>query len=269
MTVDLQKIREYKYHSPRLAFYEGSFNEIEPDVKAGQWVDSIIIDKEEITSVGDVIKMGRNVFRVNQIMIEHISNISRTFKAQLYYTVLNYTSGYLLPTIFSAPECRVGKKALLFDRNFVNSYINYEDSEPDGTIYLLYRYEATKEMQDLEEWFKNHKDFIRCIHPDKYHTMYKFNLRDQETYKVFMSSRFFKFSEEHKKKIEFFYSLKTTDKKFQILYNSKELREKLEKEIDHVIPLDVGLNEAMRLEDETYISEKMKVVYNLMSEEEL
>ncbi len=267
MTLELeQSQRRCEYKNARHLIYSGTFDSCYPELKENEFYEEIILDSEEVISP-TVTKVGNKVFRYSKIMVEKYSKLNKTVRLQLYYSTLNSTSGYLLPALLDARECNVGRQAFLFDTHLVNAYVSIDGSTPDGSIYLLYRFDGSTQMMNLENLFKNSKDYIRSIQPDKYHTIYQLKVEDYENYEIFLSSRFHKFTEEHKKKIENFFQLKNHMLKYQIIYNSKELREKKEKELDITIPTYVSLNQMVDLRNETYYTEKMKVEWNLPSEE--
>ena len=132
--------RVWKYHTPRMVTYSGNFTSLDREIKEGDFIDSLIIDKEEIIEPR-VMKVGKYVFKCNKIIVAKYSSLNRFMNLEFYYSILNRTSNYLLPTIFTPPEAHVGKKAMLFDSNFVNSFIKYDDNDMDGSIYLLYRFD--------------------------------------------------------------------------------------------------------------------------------
>lgn len=260
-------MRTFRFDSNRRVIYEGTYETLSMDIKEGQEIDSIIFDSEEEVDKR-VIKVGKHVFKCNKIVVGQHSYTNQRIQLFLYYTTLNKVANYLLPVIFNVPESNVGKKALLYDSNFVNAYVSIDDSPLDYSIYLLYRFDGSINMGNLEDWIQKSDLYIKTIQPDKYHTIYQLKVKERETYDTFISSRFADFSQKHKQRIVNFYQLKSTDSKYQIIYNSKELRVKKEEELATTIPEHVSLNEAIDIKNETYYTEDMKVVYTLSEEGE-
>ncbi len=260
-------LRQSKYQSPRLVTYSGKYDSIsDVNIKAGDEIKSIILDNEEIIEPR-VMKVGSKIFKCNKIIVSEHSSLYNILKLEFYYTILNKTTNYLLPTLFTVDEARVGQKALLYETNFVNAYINMDEGVDNYSIYLLYRFDGSTNMGNLEEWFKKLDIYMNTYQPDKYHTIYQFRVKDEQAYDTFINSRFSDFNEKHKKKIEYFFALKKSDYKYQIINNSDELRTKMEFNLGTVIPKNISLNNLIDLKMETYDTKEMQVIYTLAEEE--
>lgn len=266
MTEVTSNLREFRYVNPRSIIYSGRYSKISEQLVVGEEIKSVQIDDDFIYP-GRVFNVKGNAFKCNKIFVEEFNPLYKNFKLSLYYAILNRTSGYLLPYMFDTTTASLGKKCLLFDTHFVNSYISIDDCGLDYSIYLLYRYDGSANMMALEEWFKSLDFYKETIQPDKYHTIYQFEVTDREAYDTFVESKFGKFSKEHKFKIENFFQLKHTENKYKIIHNSEELRKILEDQLGTTIPPNASLNERIKLEQETYYTTDMCVVYEFPREE--
>lgn len=257
MTQVTNQLRYLLYKSPRLVTYSGKYNTIGEHPQTG-WIDKIQIDDELIYP--RTIVANNKVFRYNKIYVESFSSFHKMIGLSLYYTLLSKTSRFLLPALFETDEASAGKKAFLYDTNFVNAYLSIDGSPLDGTIFLLYRYDGSQQMNKLEDWFKSSDIYVEAIQPDKYHTIYQLEVKDKKTYDIFVSSKFADFSKEHKYKLERFHDLKNTDVDYKIIHNSKDYRKKLEELYLVTIPDNVSLNEAIVIEEQTYHTTEMEVI---------
>jgi hypothetical protein len=260
-------VRKCRWESPRLVTYSGKYESISNEkLSKGDEITSLLIDDCELIEPR-VWKVGSKVFKCNKIIVENHSELNSFIELNMYYTILNKTTNYLLPTIFSIDEAKVGLKALLYETNFVNAYVNMDDNELDYSLYLLYRYDGSTNMGHLESWFKGLDIYIDTHQPDKYHTIYQLKVKDREAYNSFIGSRFSMFHDKHKRKLENFFSLKKDNFKYQVIHNSEVLRNKMELDLGTIIPKNISLNEKINLNLETYNTKEMQVIYTFAEEE--
>lgn len=108
---------------------------------------------------------------------------------------------------------------------FRNCFVgDKEKPEMENKILLLYRFAGTPEYLKFEESLKQHKQFDSMYEPDRYHTMYVFNVPEEylAEYKDFILGKYSKFKKSYKDKIQKFHNLLDNDHVMNVLYKREQ-----------------------------------------------
>lgn len=127
---------------------------------------------------------------------------------------LNKCGTYLLPMLGGNSKHFRDPRSKSARSNFVNCFIgDSEKPELNSHILLLYKFSGNKEFIDFEFWLQSHDQFRGTYEPDRYHTMYIFEVSDQykEDYTKFKEGKYSSFSGDYKRQIELFHGLSGSD----------------------------------------------------------
>lgn len=166
--------------------------------------------------------------------------------------ILNHTSLFMLPFL-GGSSYNYKLKSLL-----INSHIEYlEDEEDSPHIYLLYRFEESKDYEELEKYLKGHVNYKKEFHPDKYHILYKFSIPEQfiEDYYKIINSKYSQISNGAKVRILQFHGNNPKDHKtalYGILYKTEARRKGMEEGLNTYIPTTAELFQAFEIEKNIY-----------------
>ena len=96
----------------------------------------------------------------------------------LYTQKLNKSSNFIAPFLgFTRGYYR-------WSKNFVNCYVGTEKYGDYGSsIYMLYRFDGSKEFQEFEARVENHPWYSETIDPDKHHVLYRFDIPDDSKFR--------------------------------------------------------------------------------------
>lgn len=152
---------------------------------------------------------------------------------------------YLLPMLGRNKSEFIGAS---FPQNqFVNCF--FADKcfpELEGKILLLYRFSGNRDYVKFEENLQSYPTFSHMYEPDKFHTMYVFDVPEKFTneYKLFKEGKYSLFSREYKHHIKNFFGFPDPDPTggghsnaiMQVLYREEARYQALEKELSIKIP---------------------------------
>lgn len=109
--------------------------------------------------------------------------------------------------------------------NFRNCFIDdLDNNDVRDNILLLYKFSGTTQYLEFEELLKKHPLYKMMYEPDKFHTMYVFNLPKEhaKNYDLFIQGKYSQFSKEYKDKIQAFHGLKADSNIMDILYKREK-----------------------------------------------
>jgi hypothetical protein len=120
---------------------------------------------------------------------------------------------------------------------FVNVFVGDDSIGLENCILLLYKYSSKEEFDKLDEELRQHPEFDHTYEPDKYHTMFVFNipLKYIEDFGKFIDGKYSQFTEEYKKHILKFNESNLTE---GVLYKRESEFKELEKKLGISIPRD-------------------------------
>lgn len=117
---------------------------------------------------------------------------------------------------------------------FVNCFSGDKVRGIEDKILLLYRYSGQKEYVNFENQFiQTHKDFHSMYEPDNFHTMYVFNIPEEEKacYDILLSGKYSKLPSSFKQQILQFHNLTEHSAVAGVLYKTEERYQFVEHEI--------------------------------------
>ena len=157
----------------------------------------------------------------------------------------NKSSEFLLPIL--------GGNRILFmyDSLLHNCYAG--TNEDKNCIVLVYKYSDSLLFNKFEKAIIRLRSFKKAFDTEKY-TIFIFNVPVyyKEDYKRFMDSKYSKFSLDLKLQILSFHNQEIEDRLGQILFNGEKLREKLEYELDVILPKDCELYSCLDMKNEIF-----------------
>lgn len=155
--------------------------------------------------------------------------------------------------------------------NFMNCFIDdLHNTNIQNNILLLYKFSGTKEYSNFENVLMNNSYYKNMYEPDKYHTMYVFNIPEKfaVNYDLFIQGKYSHFTDEYKKHIQSFHDLKKDSNIMNILYKREEAFKYAEEKfgIRH-IPRHQEATSIPDLEVECY-QDKYKVIESVVENNE-
>lgn len=171
--------------------------------------------REEKDESGNIIKLtidGYDVTSEEILYIKLLDKYIRPFKT-LYITKSKRNNSYVLRSTeltkasrFIMPMLRLGNEtqmSMKYNSNFINCYVGVEGEGYMDNIYLVYRYEGTKEYTSFEVNLKQHELYDSKADIDHQHVMYIFNMTydNKKNFLKFKQGKYSKFTEDYKKKI--------------------------------------------------------------------
>tara|TARA_R110002012_G_scaffold118547_1_gene267403 strand:- start:302 stop:802 length:501 start_codon:yes stop_codon:yes gene_type:complete len=125
-------------------------------------------------------------------------------------------------------------------RNLVNTYIGAREyPEHDNHIFLLYKFQGTKNFIEYEDYLENNLLFNSKYDPDENHVMFIFNVpKDyQPIYDLYKSGKYSEFFDDYKIQIFKFHGITDSNHKIaKVLFKHPDLREEWEERIGVEIP---------------------------------
>ncbi len=177
----------------------------------------------------------------------------------IFNHIINKSSIFIMPLLALNGEIRTNFR---WNTNFCNCFIGTEEQGDYGDhIYLLYRFEGTKEFSSYENYLQRHSWFIGENQIDHYHTLYQFKPDKvfMEDFKLIVKGKYSSISEIAKNRILGFHCV-TKDKTLgKILYKDNTLKEELEDKLSSKesivrIPEDLDLHDIFNIDDEIYLN---------------
>lgn len=200
---------------------------------------------------GGTVKLGKSKYKI-QIIERHFSSNGtllgyylRTFKR------LTKSSNFLFPLLGQ------NRAYWRWGVNFVNCFCGtQEDADYGDSIYLLYRFNGTKEWLEFETKIQQHPWFSEMLETDKHHTMFKFDIPEshREDVELILKGKYSRISEKSKSRILAFHNSSKSRPLGEILYRSEKRRLKLEEELEHSIPKGLDLLDKFSIKEEIFMN---------------
>jgi hypothetical protein len=121
---------------------------------------------------------------------------------------------------------------------YINTFIGDSTKNINDKILLLYKFNGNSFYLNFEKTLYNNKDYFESYSPNKYYTMFVFNVpeKHKENYKLFKQGKYSEFSEDYKKHIIKFHNLSNSDTIVDIIYKREKARLKLELDYNIIVP---------------------------------
>jgi hypothetical protein len=157
----------------------------------------------------------------------------------------NKSSEFLLPMLGG------NKTLFMYDSLLENCYAG--TNEDKNCIVLVYNYSDSLLYNKFERAIIRLRSFKKAFDADKYTVfIFKVPVYYKEDYKQFMAGKYSKFAIEYKLQILGFHDQEIEDRLGQILFRGDELRNKLEYELDALLPKDSELYSCLDMENEIF-----------------
>jgi len=194
-------------------------------------------------SIGETVKIKKVPYKINIMDSVIIDD-------ELFYDLK-----VAVPTkssLFALPMLGGNRELLFYDTLLVNTFIETEEDE--NCIALLFINSSTLVFKKLCDTLIKKKSFRRVYEPSKYHIMFVFNVpyREKSNYKAFKAGKYSEFKDAYKLQILDFHRYDINGSMGQVLFKSKDRREKMEIELNADIPKDSELYSILTQEDETF-----------------
>ena len=176
--------------------------------------------------------------------------------------MLNKSYTYVLPML--STEITLVKEGL------VNTFIgDQEYPQYDNHIFLLYKFNGSKEFLEYEDFLKNTHLFVCSYDPDNTHVMYVFDVPAfyQTDYDLFKKGKYSEMNRDYKVVIFAFHNIMDHNHRVaQVLFKHPDLREEWEERTGENLPKHAEVSSVPDLNKEVY-NESMKVINPLKPEE--
>jgi len=177
---------------------------------------------------------------VREIRVEDIDGNTTKYKMKNEWVIGSANKSF----IFILPMLG-GRSTDYVDTNhprkqFKNCFVGDTSREDlKDKILLLYEFSGKKDYLSFEEALKSHEYYDSMYEPDKYHTMYVFNIPDEfkASYDKYMDGGYSKFSDKYKKTIKQFHNLSDENLIIHILYKNEIAFLATEKKLDGYIKI--------------------------------
>ena len=163
------------------------------DYKTNENGDILSITFDNYTiSIGDVIYIKLNGVKNKPFKVLYIKKSIRDNIYLFYSTNLTKASRWIMPMLRTDNQTQTSMK---YRSNFVNCYVGTEDEGYMDSIYLVYRFSGSVEFTQFEQELKSHIKFSKSIDLDHQHTMYIFDMNEEDKlnfnrFKIFKKSTF-------------------------------------------------------------------------------
>lgn len=161
---------------------------------------------------------------------------------------------YALPMLGKHKE-EFSHKQLFPLTNFRGCFLQDENCpELNTSIFLLYRFSSSDIYLRYEERLLSHKNFNLMYEPDKYHTMYVFDVADKylDDYGLLMDSKYSKMSPTYKAHVLKFHNLTKKGQVHGVLYKTEERFQKLERDLNISIPREQEASSILDMNKESF-----------------
>tara|TARA_R100000329_G_scaffold50716_1_gene46842 strand:- start:2547 stop:3056 length:510 start_codon:yes stop_codon:yes gene_type:complete len=158
----------------------------------------------------------------------------------------------------------------LVKEGLVNTFIGDQEYPLyDNHIFLLYKFNGSKEFLEYEDFLKNTHLFVCSYDPDSTHVMYVFDVPAfyQTDYDLFKKGKYSEMNRDYKVVIFAFHNIMDHEHRVaQVLFKHPDLREEWEERTGESIPENAEVSSVPDLNKEVY-NESMKVINPLKPEE--
>lgn len=187
------------------------------------------------------------------LVIRKIDNSNVKSGYYLFTHEINKSTNFIMPLL--APTSDTTREHYKW-KDFCNCFIGSEyDADWAEYIYLLYRFNVSKEFFNLEEYFKNRSNFNEKIVVDDFHVLYKFNVSKdiKEDYDLIIKGKYSKISEISKEKILRFHFLPNDSPTYKILHKCDTRRKDIEDKLEVKLPEGIELYDKFKVDNEIYL----------------
>jgi len=203
-------------------------------------------------SKNKIITIGKQKYNIQAI------EVSGEYGYTLYTYRLTKSYYFIMPSL--------GATSIVFRGNqeLCNCFIGIEGNELYGdTIYLLYRFNGSKEFMEYERRLMEHPMYKSTWHPDNFHIMYEFYLPDKhkEDINKILEGKYSYVTPSYKEKIIHFHGGEFnsgTKELTEILYRDPKRKSKIENKLTVttplIIPNGLDLLSVPSVENEIYLN---------------
>lgn len=209
-------------------------------------IKSLIYCKDLTFSIGQIIKISKQAFKILAIE-KDVSTINSSY-------LLKTQKKITKTSLFIMPFLGHDRRHFNWDYSFVNSFIGTEKFGDYGSsLYLLFKFNGEV---DFEEKLQSHPCYKNTSDPDKYQTMYEFNMPDEfsEDIAKILKGKYSEISVQAKNRILTFHNSNENRPLGQILSKAEERRLKMQIDLRHDIPEGNELTDCFNPEDEIFMN---------------
>jgi len=226
-----------------------NINNIQVETNSKNKIEQLIFTDKYRIVIGEDLEVSKDLEKHKYFVKSIIKKNNTEF--EIRSVSRNKSSIFILPLIANSKS----KDYMNFESYLYNSYLHYEghDTYNDGKhIFLKYRFFNTEHFYELEKRLMLLPTFIKSVQPNKDFTIYIFKISDQfsQDISLLLKGKYSKISTTAKARIILFHGIKMTDYIGQVLYKDKDLKEKLELNLDCEIPDNIDLLTKPNLERE-------------------
>lgn len=203
---------------------------------------------EYTIKLGDTVRPStKSPYRVN--LIRPGINLGKTVCYDLSVAKLTDSS------IFIMPLMGMNRKLMLWDSLFVNAFCATDDDE--DCIALLYRFSGTPKFTKFESALCSFRNFRKRLDPDPYHVLFVFDVPPdaKDSYDAYMDGKYSLIDDIWKLKILEFHDFDIDGHTGKILFQSDDLKQQLEEQLDVVLPYKAELHSKPNMLLERYAAD--------------
>ncbi len=251
LTVEINPNIKVTYHNARRSTFICT-DSFRTDILVDK--DSIIqqvnVNKITYLKLNAVISIRNKPFKIRKILLNTSNKITGFYSFDLLFEEINFTSILMSPLLIIGDKVTTQKKDWLWDTHLVNFYSNWEGSSVDHTLFAYYRFDGSRDIVKLEEWFLNHQYFQARHDIDSCHVLYEFTLPEEvrEEFKKFKEGKYSYFSSDYISKCIAFHSWTPDRHWYKVLKRDETLRKELENKYEVKIPSFIDLESRPRLD---------------------
>jgi len=185
--------------------------------------------------LGDTVRVAaKSPYKVN--IIRPGMNLGKTVCYDLSVARLTDSSIFILPLM------GMNRKLMLWDSMFVNAFCATDEDE--DCIAILYRFSGVPRFTRFESALCSFRNFRRRLDPDPYHVLFVFDVPEdaKDSYDSFIEGKYSLIDDIWKLKILEFHDFDIDGHTGKILFQSDDLKEQLEAELDVVLPYKAELH---------------------------
>ena len=168
----------------------------------------------------------------------HITSINESKEFYtLYISKINKITLFSLPMFFE-------NRDIASTSNLINVHYGYEGyKEPNDNLYFHYRYSSMPQFKETERTLTSSEYFISESDVDTAHIVYETKVPTKWLldWNKIIEGKYSTISSVYKLKLIKFHNLKANKYLHQVIYRSKILLDKMQKELDVTIPDNVDL----------------------------
>jgi len=202
-------------------------------------------------SIDKELQIKKQIYKPKIIRKIENSNVKSGY--YLFTHEINKSTNFIMPLLI--PTTEVTREHYRW-RDLCNCFIGSEfDGDWGSYIYLLYRFNASKEFFNLEQYFKSRTDFAESVLIDDFHILYKFNVNEdiKEDYNLLIEGKYSKISNLSKEKILRFHFLPNDSPTYKILHKCDTRRVEMETNLETTISKNAELYDVFKVENEIYL----------------